>query len=78
MKKLLAMVLMALMVFGLTSAFGEPGGECGAGATAGLPVDVACTDFNGPGADDDEACLIWINGVDPGADGCYNESDAPA
>lgn len=79
MKKLLAVLIMALMVFGLTSAFAVPGGECGAGETAGLPADVACTDFGGPGAGDDRSCLVWFaSAPDPAVGDCVIAPAAPA
>ena len=71
---LLVLVLVLLGMFGFAQAAG-PGTECG---DLGLPVDVLCHDSNDPtDPADDEDCVIWINGVDPQADGCYNESDAP-
>lgn len=75
MKKALIMLLLVMAIvgsFGFAQA--GPTTECG---DLGTPVDVLCTDSNGPGTEDDESCVIWINGVDPGADGCYNEGDAP-
>jgi hypothetical protein len=74
-KKTLAMLLLLVAIvgsFGFAQA--GPTTECG---DLDTPVDALCTDYNGEGTADDEACVIWINGVDPGADGCYNEGDAP-
>lgn len=76
MKKTLAMLLLLVAIvgsFGFAQA--GPTTECG---DLGTPVDVLCTDYNGEGTADDEACVIWINGApEPSADGCYNEGDAP-
>jgi hypothetical protein len=78
MKKLLAVLIMALMVFGLTSAFAEPQGECGAGATAGLPADVLCRDSGGPGTADDRDCVVWFAAApDPAVGDCVIAPAAP-
>lgn len=70
MKKTLVLLLLVMAIVGTFGfAQAEPNGECGAGATAGLPVDAACTDSNPAPA---QSCTLWIDGVDPAVNGCHN------